>query len=163
MPLPGSGRSPMRRLVERWLRLCAVLCCVACLHAAPAPLLPYAVHADGIDDSLTGRPGDAERGRAIVENRQLSACLLCHAGPFPAPHLQGNIAPALNAVGARLSPAQIRLCLVDPRKVNPDTIMPAYYVIDGLNRVGAAWRDRPALSAEQIEDVVAFLAALRGP
>lgn len=143
--------------------MCALLCSTVSLHAAPAPPLPYTVHGDGIDSSLSGQQGDAERGRAIVENRQLRACLLCHAGPFPAPHLQGNIAPPLNGVGARLSPAQLRLRLVDPRKVNPDTIMPPYCAIDGLNRVGAAWRDRPALNAQQVEDVVAFLSTLREP
>jgi L-cysteine S-thiosulfotransferase len=118
---------------------------------------------DAIDTPLTSQPGDAARGRRIVENRQLSACLLCHSGPFPAPHLQGTIGPSLDGVGSRLSAGQIRLRLIDARKLNPDTIMPPYYVVEGLNRVGQAWQGRPALSAEQIEDVVAFLTTLRAP
>jgi sulfur-oxidizing protein SoxX len=47
--------------------------------------------------------------------------------------------------------------------LNSDTIMPPYYAADGLNRVGTAWQGRSALSAQQIEDVVAFLTTLRAP
>jgi L-cysteine S-thiosulfotransferase len=129
---------------------------VACVLAA-------AGNGDAIDVPLTGQPGDPARGRQIVENRAVSACLLCHAGPFPEPHLQGTIGPSLDGVGSRLSAGQIRLRLIDARKLNPDTVMPPYYVVDGLNRVGRQWQGRPALSAQQIEDVVAFLATLRAP
>lgn len=122
-----------------------------------------AAASDAIDKPLTVEPGDPVRGRQIVENRQVSACLLCHSGPFPSPHLQGTIGPPLDGVGSRLSTGQIRLRLIDARQLNPDTIMPSYYVADGLNRVGHAWRGRPALSARQIEDVVAFLTTLRTP
>jgi sulfur-oxidizing protein SoxX len=116
---------------------------------------------DAVDTPLTAQPGDPVRGREIVENRQVGACLLCHSGPFPAPHLQGTIGPSLAGVGARLTAGQIRLRLIDARKVNPDTVMPPYYVSDGLQQVGQAWQGKPALSAQQIEDVVAFLATLR--
>lgn len=118
---------------------------------------------DAQEARLTTSPGDPANGRRIVLDRAVSACLLCHTGPFPAPHLHGSIGPPLDGVGDRLSPGQIRLRLVDSRRVNPDTVMPAYFVTDGLTRVGAAWRGRPVLSAEQIEDVVAFLATLRTP
>lgn len=107
--------------------------------------------------------GDATNGRRIVENRGLSACLLCHAGPFPAPHLQGTIGPRLDGVGGRLTDDQLRQRLIDPRRFNPDTVMPAYGPADGLTNVGASWRGRPILTEAQIEDVVAFLATLRGP
>jgi sulfur-oxidizing protein SoxX len=118
---------------------------------------------DAINTPLTAQPGDAARGRLIVEDRQLSACLLCHSGPFPEPHLQGNIGPSLAGVGSRLSAGQIRMRLIDARKLNPDTVMPPYYVVDGLNRTGRAWQGKPALSAQQIEDVVVFLTTLRAP
>jgi sulfur-oxidizing protein SoxX len=118
---------------------------------------------DAIDTPLTAESGDPVRGRQIVEDRPLSECLLCHAGPFPAPHLQGNVGPPLDGAGSRLTAGEIRLRLVDARKLNPDTVMPPYYVADGLNRVGRAWQGKPALSAQQIEDVVAFLATLRTP
>jgi L-cysteine S-thiosulfotransferase len=122
-----------------------------------------AAASDAIDTPLTSQPGDPARGRGIVESRQLGACLLCHSGPFPEPHLQGSIGPSLAEVGSRLSAGQIRLRLVDARKLNPETVMPPYYVVDGLLRVGQAWRGKPALSAQQIEDVVAFLTTLRAP
>jgi sulfur-oxidizing protein SoxX len=115
-----------------------------------------------MDTPLTEQPGDTVRGRQIIENRSVSACLLCHAGPFPQPYSQGTIGPSLGDVGSRLSPGQIRLRLADARRLNPNTTMPPYYVVDGLNRTGRQWQGRPILSAQQIEDVVAFLATLRG-
>lgn len=107
--------------------------------------------------------GDAVNGRKIVEDRTQSACLLCHSGPFPAPHLQGNLGPRLDGVADRLTPDEIRQHLLDPGRFNPDTVMPAYAKSDGFNRVGAAWRGRPILTPAQIEDVVAFLATLHAP
>jgi sulfur-oxidizing protein SoxX len=118
---------------------------------------------DAVDTPLTAQPGDPMRGRETVENRQVGACLLCHSGPFPARHLQGTIGPSLAGVGSRLTTGQIRLRVIDARTVNPDTVMPPYYVTDGLQRVGQAWQGKPALSAQQIEDVVAFMATLRAP
>jgi sulfur-oxidizing protein SoxX len=124
-------------------------------------LLPYTVVGDAIPAPLTGAPGDPARGRVIVTSRQRGLCLLCHSGPFPEERFQGDLAPSLAGVGSRLSEGQLRLRLVDSRKLDPDTIMPSYYRTDGLNRVGAVWRDKPVLNAEEIEDVVAFLATLR--
>ena len=111
----------------------------------------------------TAQAGDAANGRKIVESRALSACLLCHSGPFPNPHLQGTIGPRLDGVGSRLTADELRSRLTDPAAANPDTIMPAYGKIEGLRRVGAAWRGKPVLSDRQIEDTVAFLASLRDP
>ena len=104
---------------------------------------------------------DVANGRRIVEDRATSACLLCHSGPFPAPHLQGNIGPRLDGVGDRLTQEEIRQRIVDPARFNPDTVMPAYGKTEGLNRVGSAWLNRPILTQGQIEDVVAFLSTLR--
>ncbi len=126
-----------------------------------AGLVPYKVEADGIPQPLTTVAGNAARGRAIVANRQKGLCLLCHSGPFPEERFQGTLAPDLAGAGARWSEGQLRLRLVDGQRLNPDTIMPSYYRIDGLNRVGPAWRGKPILTAEEIEDVVAFLATLR--
>jgi sulfur-oxidizing protein SoxX len=121
---------------------------------------PYAVVGDGIPASLTGEKGDPARGRALLLNRQ-STCLLCHSGPFPEEKFQGNLGPDLKGTGSRWSEAQLRLRLVDAGKLNAATIMPAYYRVQGLTRVAPAWRGKPILSAEQIEDVVAFLSTLR--
>jgi L-cysteine S-thiosulfotransferase len=128
--------------------------------AAQEPLRPYKIVGDAIPASLTGAPGDAARGRAIVLMRQ-STCLLCHSGPFPEEKFQGTMAPDLRGTGSRWSAGQLRLRLVDAAKLNPTTIMPAFYRVDGLQRVAPAWRGKPILTAEQIEDVVAFLSTLR--
>jgi sulfur-oxidizing protein SoxX len=126
-----------------------------------AALRPYTIVGDAIPASLTGAKGDPARGRAIVLNRNVGLCLLCHSGPFPQDRFQGDMAPDLKGAGARWSEGQLRLRLVDARKLNPATIMPPYYVVDGMNRVAASVRGKPILTAEQIEDVVAFLATLR--
>jgi sulfur-oxidizing protein SoxX len=116
---------------------------------------------DGIPAMLTGVVGDAARGRAIVGNRQVGLCLLCHSGPFPEERFQGDLAPTLEGAGSRLSAAQMRLRLVDSGKVNPATIMPAYFKSEGLTRVAPAFSGKPLLSAEQVEDVIAYLQTLR--
>ena len=149
--MPGSRRSPERRSADA---LAAVL--LGWLAAA-------ADDGGGMEASLTGQPGDPARGRQIVENRQLSACLLCHSGPFPDRHLQGTVGPSLDGVGSRLTAGETRLRLVDPAKLNPDTLMPSYTAVDGLTRVGRPWQGKPVLTGQQIEDVVAFLATLRAP
>ncbi|MGA7995148.1 MAG: sulfur oxidation c-type cytochrome SoxX [Bradyrhizobium sp.] len=128
--------------------------------ADEAGLRSYVVAGDAIPQSLTGAPGDAARGRALVLDRS-STCILCHSGPFPETRFQGDLAPSLAGTGRRWSEGQLRLRLVDASHLNPATIMPSYYRLDGLVRVGTAWRGKPVLSAEQIEDIVAYLAGLR--
>lgn len=128
---------------------------------ADEPLRPYAVDGDAIESPLTGRPGDPARGERLVANRQASLCLLCHQGPFPEPHAQGTLAPDLSGAGGRLSAGQIRLRIVDMRRLNPSTIMPSYYRTDGFERVARSWRGKPVLTAEEIEDIVAFLVTLK--
>ena len=120
-----------------------------------------AFSSDDIPASLSGAKGDAARGRAIVVNRQLGLCLLCHSGPFPEERFQGNIGPDLNGIGARLSEGQIRLRVADPGRLNPETIMPAYFRNEGLTRVSPAFQGKSVLGAEQVEDVVAFLMTLK--
>ena len=154
MPLPGSARSRPRPSAD------PIIGALAAAMIAGS-LLPYQIVGDAIPASLTGVVGDAARGRAIVVDRRLGACLLCHTGLFPEEKIQGSLAPDLSGAGSRWSEGQLRLRLVDPTRLNPDTIMPPYYRVEGLTRVGHAWRGKPILTAEQIEDVVAFLATLR--
>ena len=76
-----------------------VIAAIAADPEAPAQR-SYVVEGDGIAASLTGRPGNPSRGAQLIQQRQKSLCVLCHAGPFPEPHLQGTIAPDLTGVGA---------------------------------------------------------------
>ena len=128
--------------------------------AAAQELRSYTVVGDTIANSLTGAAGDATRGRALVVERS-STCILCHSGPFPEQKFQGDLAPDLSGSGSRASEGQLRLRLVDASRLNAATIMPSYYRTDGLDRVGTPWRGKPILSAEQIEDIVAYLVSLR--
>jgi len=151
-------------LARAAIQRCGAWLAVAAL-ALPGPaaaqaVQPYVVAGDAIAASLTGAPGDAARGRALVLNRT-STCILCHSGPFPEEKFQGDLAPDFAGSGSRWSAAELRLRLVDASRLNPATIMPSYYRIDGLTRVGPAWRGKPILSAEQIEDIVAYLMTLR--
>jgi sulfur-oxidizing protein SoxX len=137
----------------------AALCTAATVAATFATGAPQG--SDTMPPSLTGARGDPARGRAIVANRQVGLCLLCHSGPFPEERFQGNLAPDLKGAGSRWSEGQLRLRIVDPARVNPVTIMPAYHRTEGLTRVAPAFRGKPILSAEQIEDVVAYLTTLK--
>jgi sulfur-oxidizing protein SoxX len=139
--------------------LAAVAAALPCA-ASEAALRTYAIVGDAIPQSLTGEPGEVARGRALVVDRA-NTCILCHNGPFPEEKFQGDLAPGFGGTGSRWSEGQLRLRLVDASRLNPATIMPSYYRVDGLDRVGPAWRDKPILSAEQIEDMVAYLASLR--
>ena len=165
--MAGSGRSPWKLSAE-WLGRAALAGFAILLLASgggrpgagEAGLVPYKIIGDAIPASLTGTEGDPARGRAIVGNRQLGLCLLCHSGPFPEDKLQGTLAPSLAGVASRLSIGQLRLRIVDASRVNPETIMPPYYRMQDLTRVAPAYAGKPILSAEQVEDVVAFLATL---
>ena len=134
--MPGFGRS-------------RALCSVSLLLLAAAAPAPGVV-----------QRGDPQRGYAVVI-RQTSTCVLCHAGPFPNPHLQGTIGPDLHGVGARQTPDDIRARLLDAAALNPDTVMPSFGPIEGRVRVGAAWRGNPILEAQEIEDAVAYLSGLK--
>ena len=119
---------------------------------------------DGVPASLTGVPGDPARGRAIVASRQQGMCLLCHNGPvtlFPEERTPGTVAGPLAGAGARWTEAQLRLRVADARRLNPNSVMPAYLRSDGLQRVGKAWQGRMLLERQQVEDVVAFLQTLK--
>ena len=160
MRKPGSARPRLRVSADAVAAsLAALLTSTGAV--AQQELRPYTIVGDAISASLTGAAGDPVRGRAIVIDRRLGACLLCHTGPFPEEKFQGTLAPDLAGAGSRWSEGQLRLRLVDPTRLNPDTIMPAYFRVRELVRVGHAWRGKPILTAEQIEDVIAFLMTLR--
>lgn len=109
----------------------------------------------------TSRPADAANGRRIVADRRKGLCLLCHAGPFPEVRFQGDMAPSLAGAGSRWTVPQLRARLIDSRRFNAETIMPPYFRAEGQTRVARAFSGKTILSAEEIEDVVAYLATLR--
>ena len=146
-----------------WLALSALVS-VAAADPQASTLRSYAVEGDGIAASLTGQAGDAARGAQLMQQRQKSLCLLCHSGPFPDPHLHGTIGPDLKGVGSRMSVGQLRLRIVDMKRLNPTSIMPTYYAIATSgddSRIAAGWRDKPILNADEIEDLVAYLHTLQ--
>ena len=161
---PGFRPSRRKSLAKRSYRISGPILAGALFvlpgFAAAEDLRSYAVTGDAIPRSLTGMAGDVARGRALVVERS-STCILCHSGPFPEQKFQGDLAPDLAGSGSRWSEGQLRLRLVDASRLNAATIMPSYYRVDGLDRVGTLWRGKPILSAEQIEDIVAYLATLR--
>ncbi len=132
--------------------------------AAALALSSWVVVGDGIPQPLTTTPGDAVRGRALVVNRQQGLCLLCHSGPFAEVREQGNLGSNLQGAGTRWTAAQLRLRVADARRLDPQGLMPSLHrtpPADSGQRVGTAWRDKPVLDAQQVEDVVAFLQTLR--
>lgn len=149
----------MRRF--RSLVLSGVVSTLSGAALAQASMVPYTIANGAIQSPLAGLMGDAGRGRALVVNRQKGLCLLCHSGPFPEERFQGNIAPSLAGAGNRSSEGELRLRMVESRKVNPDSLMPAYHADPAAQRVSAAIAGRPILTAQEIEDVVAFLKELK--
>lgn len=119
--------------------------------------------ADGLPDPLTATPGDAARGAALVRDMSRVSCLICHAAPFPDEPDQGTIGPDLAGVASRYFPAELRQRLVDARVLNPGTVMPPYHATTGLTRVGRAWEGRTIYSAQEVEDVLAWLLTLKAP
>ncbi len=139
----------------------ALAALVIALAAGPAAAQAPTVVGDGLPARLAGAPGDAARGRALVADRRASLCILCHAAPVGDPRFQGDLAPDLSGVGARLGEAQIRLRVADARRVHGETIMPPYLSGEGGARVAPAFRGKGVLGPEEIEDIVAWLTTLK--
>jgi sulfur-oxidizing protein SoxX len=123
-------------------------------------VVDYRIANGAILQALTDQPGDPESGRRIVLAREGGDCTICHAMPLPQRQFHGTVGPPLDGIGGRYSAGELRLRLVDPKAFNPDTIMPAYYKVEGLHRVLERYRDKPLLTAQQVEDVVAYLLTL---
>ena len=123
-------------------------------------LIPGLLSAAVAMEPLTESAGDPARGRVVVLDRDRGHCLLCHQIAQLDEEFQGTIGPPLANVGRRLSVPELRARIVDPTRLNPTTVMPAYYRTENLRQVAKAYRGQPILSAREIEDVVAFLATL---
>jgi L-cysteine S-thiosulfotransferase len=133
----------------------------AAADAGSGNLATFRVVGDGIPQAIGGAAGNADRGRALLLGRESANCVVCHALSDPGVRFSGNLGPPLGGVARTFSVAQLRLRVVDNMRVNPTTIMPSYYRVEGLDRVAAAYRDRPILDAGQVEDIVAYLATLK--
>lgn len=129
--------------------------------AQNAAVANFTITGDTITAALNGETGDAARGKQIAFDPERGNCTICHPVPGGDPRVQGNVGPPLAGVGDRLTPGQIRLRLVDGTRINPQTIMPAYHRVEGLNRVGREWAGKPILNPREIEDLVAFLTTLK--
>lgn len=119
--------------------------------------------AAGLTEPLTTSPGDALRGKAVAVNSDMGNCLICHRMPIAEvpDGASGDIGPDLAGVGARLSVAELRQRIVDPRTMDPDSVMPAYFSTEGLHRVQARYDGATILTAQQVEDLVAYLTTLQ--
>lgn len=119
------------------------------------------VDENSIPESLTGQAGDPVKGRATAINRKKGNCLACHTMPIPEESFHGKIGPDLSGVASRYTAGEIRLRIVNPKIVNPDTFMPAYYRNDGFHRVAKKFQEKTILSAQEVEDVVAYIMTLK--
>ncbi|MBM9595490.1 sulfur oxidation c-type cytochrome SoxX [Roseitranquillus sediminis] len=143
-------------------RLAIVAALAALLAAGPAlaQIAAYEIVEGAIPQPLTDSPGNPARGRQIVRDLDKATCLICHPMPIPEEPNHGQIGPSLTGVGARYTPGELRLRLVDPKALNPDTVMPSYHRGEDLYRVLDRFENKPIYSAQEVEDVVAYLASL---
>ncbi len=139
-----------------------VFCAVAAFGARAGEFAKYKIVKDAIPQSLTGKAGDPAKGRKPAINSRKGNCLACHVMPIPEQADHGEVGPPLNDVGGRLSAGEIRLRIVNPKVVNPDTIMPAFYRIRGLHRVQKKWQGKTIISAQDVEDITAYMMTLKG-
>lgn len=163
------GISHLIRKLPRSRKRQGVACALAALavvgvtSTAPAgQMATYkVVNNEEITESLAGKPGDPAKGYEVAINRKLGNCLACHVMPAPEQPFHGAVGPDLTGVGGRLSEGRLRLQVVNAKHFNPDTIMPAFYKADGFNRVMKKFEGKSVLTAEQVEDVVAYLTTLK--
>lgn len=132
----------------------------ACTQSGAVSQRNYAVVGDTIPESLAQLVGSVDAGRQVFVARDTGHCVLCHqVASLDAP-FQGDLGPDLTAVGQRLNAAQLRLRIVDASTLNPSTIMPSYYRVEGLHRVEPEFVGKTLLNAQQIEHLVAYLVSL---
>jgi len=143
------------------LGACATAAEKKTMKAEKMMMVKYVVKDGAIAKSLTGKPGNAKNGRKLAINRKLGNCLACHVMPIPEQTFHGLIGPDLNGVASRRSAGEVRMLIVNPKLANPDTIMPAFYRKDGFTRVMKKFQGKTMLSAEQVEDLVAYTMTLK--
>lgn len=133
----------------------------ACSDAEQGLITASMIEGDGIPRALTAVAGDPAEGRDVFANRDRGHCVLCHVVSTLEAEFQGNVGPALSDIGDRLTPAQLRLRIADYQIIRPGTLMPSYYRNHDLYQVGAEFTDDPVLTAQELEDLVAYLGTLK--
>lgn len=116
-----------------------------------------------VPEPLTAKRGKPYRGLETFVDRKLGNCLACHINfDVQAMQFLGDVGPNLDWIGERYTRAELRAIVVDPKKVfGEGTLMPAFYVTDAGARVREEYVGKTILTAQQVEDVVAYLASLR--
>lgn len=127
--------------------------------AQAAEMAQYSVVDETIPASLTGKAGDVANGKKVVINRKKGNCLACHVMPIPEQQFHGKTGPDLAGVADRMDEATLRMRVVDPKVINHGTMMPSFYKT-GQHRVLKKFEGKTILSAQEVEDVVAYLLTL---
>jgi len=142
----------------------ALLISLICCSTATGGLVYEIVGGTSIPRSLTDRPGDPGKARAVIIERSVGNCLACHQIPaLDDVPFHGDVGPSLANVANRYSEGELRLLIVNPKARFPDTMMPAFYRKNGFFRVLPKHKGKTILTAGQVEDVVAFLLTLKNP
>ena len=157
--------SSLSRKLARVFVLCGFALGALAAHGdgagAAEPVSYKIVDKSSIPQSLTGKPGDPARGRKVAINRKKGNCLACHKMPIPEEQFHGEVGPDLAGVGSRYQEGELRLQVVNSKVINPDTIMPAFYRNSGFHRVMKKFRGKTIISAQDVEDVVAYMMTLK--
>ena len=112
--------------------------------------------------SLTGVAGDAANGRKVFMNRKKGNCLACHVNDdMSEQSFHGEVGPELNGVADRGETAELRGIVVNAKKMFDGTIMPAFYRDAGFNRTLKKFDGKAILSAQEIEDLLAYISTLK--
>lgn len=153
-------------------RLTVIAAAAAVLAAGPlrADVAPgdLAFENGALPSPLTDTPGDPVRGRAVLADRGLGNCIACHMNSeMQDVPWHGEVGPPLDGVADRWSEAELRGIVANAKMTFEGTIMPAFYKVDGFIRPGDGYTGKPAteitpiLTAQQIEDIVAYLMTLK--
>jgi len=121
----------------------------------------YKIVDSTIPASLTGKPGDPVKGKKLAISRKKGNCLACHVMPIPEQQFHGEVGPDLSGVASYMSEAEMRMRIVDPKIINPDTIMPSFLKVP-TNRVLKKFQGKTIISDQDVEDIIAYMMTLKG-
>lgn len=151
----------MRSLLKRIAVLSSAFVLIMCANEEDL-LKNHMIEGDAIPERLNDQVGEITRGKQVFSERGQGHCVLCHKVAVLDVPFQGNIGPDLSQIGRHLSEGQLRLRIADASRIYPGTVMPSYYRSGGFNQIEEAYEGQSILTAGQIEDLVAYLASLKG-